>query len=355
MALVKFVSDVAANYAALAVKDPDTLYFISDEQRLYKGDTPYGGFAIVKDGSLPAVGKLNTIYIDTSKNGVYVYTGAGYETIVEPKGTITKTIAQDTQGGLDIPTIKAVYDFVTAEIAKVDAGGINDTITALEERIEDVENNKADAATTLAGYGITDAYTKIETATEISKAVANADHLKREIVTALPTDEISESTIYMVEITDGSGNQKYEEFMYINNDWEKIGDSAVDLTGYATETYVGTKVSDAITAITNAYEAADQTILNSAADYADSLADNYATAAQGALADSAIQTVAEGSANGTIAVDGTDVAVHGLGTAAYTEATAYDAAGSANTALTTAKKYTDDEIVKALSWNEIEL
>lgn len=55
----------------------------------------------------------------------------------------------------------------------------------------------------------------------------------------------------------------------------------------------------------------------------------YATAAQGALADSAVQTVAAGSANGTIAVDGKDVAVTGLKSAAYAEATAFDAAGSA--------------------------
>ena len=52
-------------------------------------------------------------------------------------------------------------------------------------------------------------------------------------------------------------------------------------------------------------------------------ANAYATAAQGALADSAVQTIATGSANGTIAVDGTDVAVKGLGTAAYTASTAY--------------------------------
>lgn len=57
----------------------------------------------------------------------------------------------------------------------------------------------------------------------------------------------------------------------------------------------------------------------------------YATAAQGALADSALQKadITTGSANGTIAVEGTDVAVKGLGSAAYTDATAYDAAGAA--------------------------
>lgn len=40
-------------------------------------------------------------------------------------------------------------------------------------------------------------------------------------------------------------------------------------------------------------------------------------------ADSAVQSVASGSANGTIAVDGADVAVTGLGSAAYTDAGAY--------------------------------
>ena len=52
-----------------------------------------------------------------------------------------------------------------------------------------------------------------------------------------------------------------------------------------------------------------------------------------ALAETALQKndIAEGTTNGTIKVDGTDVAVHGLGSAAYTEASAYDASGAAAT------------------------
>lgn len=65
----------------------------------------------------------------------------------------------------------------------------------------------------------------------------------------------------------------------------------------------------------------------------------FATATQGAKADSAVQNIATGSANGTIAVDGTDVAVKGLSSAAYVATTAFDAAGSANKALTDAKAY----------------
>lgn len=53
-----------------------------------------------------------------------------------------------------------------------------------------------------------------------------------------------------------------------------------------------------------------------------------------ALAETAVQKIATGSANGTISVDGSDVAVKGLGSAAYTESSAYDASGTAATVKT---------------------
>lgn len=49
-----------------------------------------------------------------------------------------------------------------------------------------------------------------------------------------------------------------------------------------------------------------------------------------AKADSAVQKIVEGATNGTINVDGTEVSVHGLGSAAYTDADAYDAKGAAD-------------------------
>ena len=76
-----------------------------------------------------------------------------------------------------------------------------------------------------------------------------------------------------------------------------------------------------------------------------------------------VYTLAEGSTNGTVAFNGEDVPVHGLGSAAYTESSAYDAAGAASgvqTALTGtaadassvntihgAKKYADEKATAA--------
>lgn len=107
----------------------------------------------------------------------------------------------------------------------------------------------------------------------------------------------------------------------------------------------------------------DSNTVYGAKKYADSLASNYATKEQGAKADSAVQSVTTGTTNGTIKVDGTEVSVAGLGSAAFTASTAYEASGNAqkaqeaaieaaagdatakaNKALEDAKKYTDDQI-----------
>ena len=105
---------------------------------------------------------------------------------------------------------------------------------------------KADKASTLAGYGITDAYTKGETDSAIATAVANAGHLKRVIVDTLPATEIDTNTIYMVPTVGDSifDDNIYDEYMYINGKWEKIGTTETDLTQYATKEYVDNAIAD---------------------------------------------------------------------------------------------------------------
>ena len=77
--------------------------------------------------------------------------------------------------------------------------------------------------------------------------------------------------------------------------------------------------------------------LEDAKEYADSLASNYATVAQGTKADTALQSadIVEGTVNGAISVKGTSVPVHGLGSAAYVATTAFDASGTAQNLVTT--------------------
>ena len=249
----------------------------------------------------------------------------------------------------DAATLQSAKDYADSLSDNYDPAGTaqtkvqelaNGQVATNKADIATLKSGKADKSTTLAGYGITDAYTKTQTDSAIATAVANADHLKREIVEELPDPgEADENTIYMVGTGEGSEDSTYEEYMLVNGAFEKIGSSAVDLTDYAKKSEVDTAKSEAIaTAGTNAdskiaakvgdigsstvkqyVDQAETDAVASAKSYSDGLAKNYATAAQGAKADTALQKadITSGTANGAIAVDGTDVAVKGLNSAAY--------------------------------------
>ena len=185
-------------------------------------------------------------------------------------------------------------------------------------------------STTVGTIDIPTSYTNSAIDNKITTAVANAEHLKREIVEDLPsTSSADVHTIYMVSKDNGSGNQQYDEYMLINGVFEKIGDSAVDLTNYATKTEVSTAKSEAISTAASDATSKANSALEDAKSYANGLASNYATAAQGTKADTALQPgdIVEGTGNGEISVDGTAIKVHGLGSAAYENTTAF---GSAN-------------------------
>lgn len=58
------------------------------------------------------------------------------------------------------------------------------------------------------------------------------------IVETLPTENISTNTIYLkLNATQGEGNV-YDEYVYINDTWELIGSTSIDLSEYATKEYV---------------------------------------------------------------------------------------------------------------------
>ena len=60
-----------------------------------------------------------------------------------------------------------------------------------------------------------------------------------QIVDELPTENISLTTIYFKHMTTGKLHNVYEEWMYINDAWELIGTTEMDLSGYATTAMVG--------------------------------------------------------------------------------------------------------------------
>ena len=374
MALVKFKYGELASFLSLEPKDPDTLYVITDAKQLYKGDICLSGGIYKTVTEFPVSGEVNTLYVNTATGQVSYWNGTGYQTVVPATG---KTIS-GTGDNNTIATTKAVVDYVTAQLADLDVAALEGRVDTLEGEMDTVQgqittingegegsikkalsdakaytdtevakkanaqhthaiadvtnlqttlDGKANKATTLAGYGITDAYTQSQTDSKIAEAIAAAPHLKREIVEDLPeVGSADANTIYMVpadgSISDpGEETSHYNEYMLINGAFELIGTSQVDLSGYATETFVTNAI--------NALDVADAAVEN---QYVSQVVQTDGKIAVTRVA-LPVTSVTEGSANGTIAVNGANVNVHGLGSAAYTDAADYEAAGAAAAAV----------------------
>ena len=60
-----------------------------------------------------------------------------------------------------------------------------------------------------------------------------------QVVDVLPTENISATTIYLLPKEGAMKPNIYEEWIWVNNDWENIGTTEIDLSGYATTTMIG--------------------------------------------------------------------------------------------------------------------
>lgn len=110
---------------------------------------------------------------------------------------------------------------------------------------------------------------------------------------------------------------------------ERVGDSKV-------VDQINSAIAELKLAETYAAKSIEKTVADHVADTVSHVTTSDKTTWNAALQAANITT---GGANGTISVKGSDVAVKGLGSAAFTESTAYDAAGSASSAETAAKAY----------------
>ena len=67
-----------------------------------------------------------------------------------------------------------------------------------------------------------------------------------QVVDQLPTESISTTTVYLMAHPHGEGDG-YDEYIYVNNTWEKIGNTDVDLSAYATTAAMNEAIATATT------------------------------------------------------------------------------------------------------------
>ena len=322
-------------------------------------------------GATAYVGQILTLYTD-GKAEAYM--------IADEAGTLVK-LAQTTASGDLASDVATLQGQVADLIAKVGAAAEGETAaTGLYALIEEV---KALANTKVASVGATDASVVVDSSTatapkiqvQISKVENNALTLANDgLKVIVPDVTHPEYTIKKLETATAGMSASYQ----LTKDGTGVG-AVIDIPkdmvvkSGTVETNPSGQTAGTYLVLTLANATEDKIYINvgnlieyvTAGDSPDGMVvvsisdDHKVTATLGnasiteaklakgvtdklAKAVSAVQSVTAGSANGTISVDGEDVAVTGLKSAAYTESSAYDAAGTAS-GIKTALEGTDSD------------
>ena len=214
-------------------------------------------------------------------------------------GTVDKTVVENLQ-----TTVNAI----SADYAK------KTELTAAEERLQAAIDaiEIPDVSNLVTRTELTELLTSLET--EIAKKQNSGDYATADALTAISTE---------------LGTLKGSVYTKAEVD-QKIADAAtggqIDLSGYAT-----TSALEALTALVNGNTAEINTLKNAGYQTSTQVSDAITAATSGLVTSEVLEakgfldaaSIATGTGNGTIAVNGTDVPVHGLGSAAYTESSDY--------------------------------
>ena len=87
---------------------------------------------------------------------------------------------------------------------------------------------------------------------DLKGSKGDAGAIKFEIVEELPTTGIEEDTIYLVPIEPDIEGNNYEEYIYVNGEWELLGKIGVqvDLSNYYTKQEIDTMIGEIDTSLT---------------------------------------------------------------------------------------------------------
>lgn len=244
-------------------------------------DLPYfGGNSEIIDDITQEVSNIVNVLGDEETEGTVIYRIGTLEEQLSTKADKTE-VEQALAEKADISTVIALEesldkkanaeDVTNALELKADKTYVDEEL-AKKAIAEDVTNALTEKANIADVYAKDEVYTKSEVEVYVNNQIGSAGHLKREIVESLPLDISADiDTIYMVKKEGGLIDQDhYEEYMIINGTWEKIGDTYVDLTNYATKEYVTNEIDTVEEAIALK---ADQTALDTANENIDKKAD----------------------------------------------------------------------------------
>lgn len=324
---VIFLKGTAAQYAS-ATKNANTFYYTTDDAQLYLGEIKLSNAAEIA----AVVADLDTLEALVEKiNGDASIVGSFRKEVADAVALINTDLGNVD----DLSTEnKTVVGAINEVLAAVGTGGTAAVVTMTESS--------------------SDEYAKIYTLKQGTTNIGTINIPKDMVVESGIVETKTEAgawgeagTYIVLTLANAASDKLYVNVGTLVDIYKAQANAAqVQLAiDSSTREISATIVAGSITAT----ELANNAIVTAKIADGNVTKDKLSTAVQASLglADSALQAadITTGSANGTIAVEGTDVAVAGLKSAAYTDATAYDAAGSAAAVLGTAADTKDSDTV----------
>lgn len=166
---------------------------------------------------------------------------------VLPVGTMDTALSPTSENGVQNKVITAALNGKQNVLTAGTGVSIDNTDPANPEISANVDyTNLINKPTKLSDFtndedfidntvnNLTNYYLKTQTytQTEVNDLISHLASLSVEIVETLPTEDISTTTIYLVNVP---GTTNYAQWMYINNAWSNIGNTSVDLSNYYTK------------------------------------------------------------------------------------------------------------------------
>lgn len=338
MANVMFLQGTAAQYTA-ATKNQNTFYYTTDDKQFYLGEVKLSNAGEIVD----AVERItkNENDIQTINN------------------TLTTIQGDENVDGSIKKAVKEAKDALEAKIGNLE--NLNTTakgnlVSAINEVLVAVGAGGTAAAvtidTTTTTAGMAKSYTLKQGEHTIGTIDIPKDMVVRSGEVVVNPEGQTEGTYIVLTLANATEDKIYVNVGTLVDIYKaKANATQIQLAiDSSTREISATVVAGSITST----ELADAAVVTAKIADGNVTKAKLSTEVQATLdkADSALQkaNITTGTANGTISVKGEDVEVKGLGSAAYTDSGAYDAAGSAKAVQDdlTAYKGTNDARVDAL-------
>lgn len=274
--VIQFKYGLAANYANIENKDVNTVYFTTDTQQLYVGDIEYSR-PVCHGNSLPdQLLPPNSMFVlesDSSRTLYYSKNGSVWDKISVLPPTVTGGVfGNNTESilsfgqSINIPKITVDSNgFVTS------AEDVNLTLPT-ETKLSVSSSGSGNAVTSISvdstGYKLTitkgislmpksgGAFTGPITITAptddnnpaskkyVDDAIGNITQFECNVVDALPASG-SKGVIYFVAHNHGD-TDVYDEFIWVSDKFERIGNTDIDLSDYAKTNDVSNQLSNKV-------------------------------------------------------------------------------------------------------------